>query len=120
MQPALVEHDVDNGEFFGVAIAVCQFALDAEDVAFANWMLILFGNVSRFSAKDGALYVTPNDEIEFGEKMIQLLTDEELREKIGRLNRARIDKELSWEHTSKELVKAYGSLLGEPSGTEGR
>jgi glycosyltransferase involved in cell wall biosynthesis len=91
-----------------------------EYMTFGRAMVSFDLKESRFSAQDGALYVTPNDEIEFGEKMIQLLTDEELREKIGRRNRERIDQELSWEHTSTELVKAYGFLLGEPSGTEGR
>jgi len=66
------------------------------------------------------LYAGPNDELEFGERIIQLLDDEELREKMGRLNRERIEEKLSWEHTSGELLTAYGSLLGEPTGTEGR
>ena len=67
---------------------------------------------SRYSARDGALYVTPNDEIEFGEKIIQLLDDGELRSEMGRRSRDRIIDELSWEHTSKKLVAAYDALLG--------
>lgn len=67
---------------------------------------------SRYSAQDGALYVTPNDEIEFGEKIIQLLDDPELRVEMGERSRERILSELSWEHTSKRLVEAYDSLFG--------
>jgi len=67
---------------------------------------------SRFSAQDGALYATPNDEIEFGERILQLLDDEELREEMGRKNRARLEAELSWERTSRELLRAYAELFG--------
>jgi glycosyltransferase involved in cell wall biosynthesis len=67
---------------------------------------------SRFSARDGALYATPNDEIEFGERIIQLLDDDELRAEMGRKNRARLEAELCWERTGLELVRAYASLFG--------
>jgi len=67
---------------------------------------------SHFSAQDGALYAMPNDEIEFGERIIQLLDDPRLRERMGTINRKRIEDELCWEHTSTELVKAYDSLFG--------
>ncbi len=75
---------------------------------------------SRFSARDGALYASPNDEIEFGERIIQLLDDDELREEMGARNRKRIEDELSWEHTSKELLRAYGVLFGGSEGAEGK
>jgi glycosyltransferase involved in cell wall biosynthesis len=67
---------------------------------------------SRYSAQDGALYAQPNDEIEFGDRIIQLLDDPELRTEMGTRNRARIERELSWEHTSKELLNAYAHLFG--------
>ena len=67
---------------------------------------------SRFSARDGALYATPNDEIEFGERIIQLLDDDELREEMGKRNRLRLETELSWERTSLELLRAYAALFG--------
>lgn len=67
---------------------------------------------SRFSAGDGALYATPNDEIEFGEKIIQLLDDDELREAMGARNRLRLEAELSWERTGQELLRAYAALFG--------
>jgi glycosyltransferase involved in cell wall biosynthesis len=67
---------------------------------------------SRFSARDGALYATSNDEIEFGEKIIQLLDDERLRSRMGTINRARIEQVLSWDHTGRELIRAYAALFG--------
>ncbi|MBD3368059.1 MAG: glycosyltransferase [Candidatus Eisenbacteria bacterium] len=67
---------------------------------------------SRYSAQDGALYATPNDEIEFGERIIQLLDDRELAGKMGEANRERIVNKLSWEHTGREVVRAYDALFG--------
>jgi len=67
---------------------------------------------SRYSAQDGALYATPNDEIEFGERIIQLLDDPELAASMGAVNRDRIVSELSWEHTGREVVRAYDALFG--------
>ena len=124
--------DADVARYLSTAdLCVCPDPLNPlNDVSTMNKVLeyMIFGQAmvsfdlkeSHYSAQDGALYVTPNDEIEFGEKIIQLLDDEALRESMGRLNRERIRDELSWEHTSKELLRAYGSLLGEPAGTEGR
>lgn len=66
---------------------------------------------SRYSAQDGALYASPNDEIEFGDRIIQLLDDPDLRAEMGRRNRERIERKLSWEHTSKELLNAYAHLF---------
>ena len=124
--------DAEVARYLSTAdLCVCPDPLNPlNDVSTMNKVLeyMIFGRAmvsfdlkeSHYSAQDGALYVTPNDEIEFGEKMIQLLDDEALRESMGRLNRERIREELSWEHTSRELLRAYGSLLGEPAGTEGR
>ncbi len=67
---------------------------------------------SHYSAQAGALYAMPNDEIEFGERIIQLLDDPRLRERMGEMNRKRIEDKLCWEHTSTELIKAYDSLFG--------
>jgi len=75
---------------------------------------------SRYSAGDGALYATPNDEIEFGERIIQLLDDSELREDMGARNRKRLESELCWEHTGRELIRAYDALFAAGAGKEGR
>lgn len=68
---------------------------------------------SRYSAQEGALYATPNDEIEFGERIIQLLDDEKMREKMGVMNRERIASELSWEHTGQVVLQAYDALFSD-------
>ena len=89
-----------------------------EYMTFGRAMVSFDLKESHYSAQDGALYAAPNDEIEFGERIIQLLDDEKLRARMEQVNRARIENQLSWEHTSKELLRAYGSLLG-PSGQGG-
>jgi glycosyltransferase involved in cell wall biosynthesis len=108
-------------------LCVCPDPLNPlNDVSTMNKVLeyMIFGRAmvsfdlkeSHYSAADGALYATPNDEIEFGEKIIQLLDDEDLRAEMERKNRERVTRKLAWEHTSKELLKAYGWLLGDPRG----
>lgn len=66
---------------------------------------------TRFSAQEAALYARPNLLEDFADKIEMLLADEELRAKLGQFGRHRIEKELSWEHTSKNLVCAYEALL---------
>jgi len=82
-----------------------------EYMTFGKAMVSFDLKESRYSAQDGALYANPNDEIEFGERIVQLLDDEELREEMGKRNRERIESELSWEHTGRELIKAYNALF---------
>lgn len=65
---------------------------------------------TRFSAQDAALYATPNDTVEFAECILELLDDEDKRRQMGEYGKARVKKELAWDHTSKELLKAYESL----------
>ncbi len=83
-----------------------------EYMTFAKPMVSFDLKESRFSAGDGALYAAPNDEIEFGERIIQLLDDPELRDRLGKQNRKRIEDVLCWEHTGEEIVKAYDTLFG--------
>jgi glycosyltransferase involved in cell wall biosynthesis len=82
-----------------------------EYMTFGRAMVSFDLKESKYSAGDGALYAAPNDEIEFGERIIQLLDDEDLRNRMGKANRERIVSELSWEHTGKALVKAYAHLF---------
>lgn len=122
--------DEDVAAYLSTAdLCVCPDPLNPlNDVSTMNKVLeyMTFGRAmvsfdlkeSRYSARDGALYATPNDEIEFGEKIIQLLDDEKLRAEMGRANRERIKNELSWEHTGRELIRAYDSLLCDHTGPE--
>lgn len=122
--------DDDVSRYLSTAdLCVCPDPLNPlNDVSTMNKVLeyMTFGRAmvsfdlkeSHYSAQDGAVYATPNDEIEFGEKIIQLLDDEKLRTEMGRRNRERIESQLSWEHTSRVLLEAYESLLGPPPRAE--
>jgi glycosyltransferase involved in cell wall biosynthesis len=66
---------------------------------------------TRYSAGDGALYATPNDPTDFGDKILELLADEELRAAMGRRNRQRMADHLDWSHSEKALLTGYGRLV---------
>jgi len=65
---------------------------------------------TRFSAGDAALYAKPNDTKDFSNKILELLNDEKRREEMGECGRKRIEEELTWDHTKKELIKAYEKI----------
>ncbi|MDX1385813.1 MAG: glycosyltransferase family 4 protein, partial [Thermoanaerobaculia bacterium] len=67
---------------------------------------------TRFSAGDGALYATPNEEADLAAKIAKLLDDADLRREMGEYNRKRFRAGLAWEFNQAELVRAYDLLLG--------
>ena len=66
---------------------------------------------TRFTAQDAALYARPNLVGDFADKIEALLDDEGLRIKMGQIGRRRVEEELSWEITSKNLATAYRVLF---------
>ncbi len=69
---------------------------------------------SRVSAREAALYATPNEVPDLAEKIVALLDDANARERMGKFGRYRIENELAWEHQSKNLLAAYASVLSTP------
>src|SRR5205823_8262981 len=67
---------------------------------------------SRYSAQDAALYVPPNDELEFARAIETLMARPDLRSKMGEAGRMRIEKELKWDLMKDNLVSAYRTLSG--------
>jgi glycosyltransferase involved in cell wall biosynthesis len=65
----------------------------------------------RVSAGESAAYAAPNDEADYGKKIVELLDDPERRESMGRIGRQRIESQLGWEHTQKNLLAAYAWLF---------
>ncbi|MBR5116231.1 MAG: glycosyltransferase, partial [Lachnospiraceae bacterium] len=61
----------------------------------------------RYSAQEASLYAKNNDAADMAEKILALLHDPEKREQMGTFGRNRVVNELSWEHTSKALLKGY-------------
>ena len=66
---------------------------------------------TRRSAADAAVYVTPNDEPAFAAAIQALMDDPGRRARMGQIGRQRIERELGWSITSRNLVSAYDRLL---------
>lgn len=69
---------------------------------------------ARVSAGEAAVYATPNDPVEFGDKIIDLLGDPEKRRAMSVLGRQRFEAQLAWEHQERALLGLYRDLLGAP------
>lgn len=61
----------------------------------------------RFSAQDSSLYAKANDPVDFAEKILELLADPELRARMGRIGRNRVESELAWHFEVPKLIAAY-------------
>lgn len=66
---------------------------------------------SRYTARDAAIYATPNDTAEFGDKIVELLDDPVRRKKMGENGKKRVEQALSWSHSKQVLLKAYEAAL---------
>ena len=65
----------------------------------------------KYSAGKASLYAKPNDEVDFAEKILELLGNSEKRKKMGIYGRDRVEKKLQWKFSEKELFRAYQSLF---------
>ena len=70
----------------------------------------------RFSARDASLYARPNDAEDFAQKIVTLLEHPELRERMGRFGRQRVERRLKWEYEVPKLLAAYDALFAPPAG----
>jgi len=68
---------------------------------------------TRFSARDAAIYVTPNSETEFAKAIAQLMDHPERQKQMGTYGRRRVDDDLQWAKVGHNLLTAYGTLLAE-------
>jgi len=66
---------------------------------------------TRFSARDAAMYVEPNNETRFAEAIAKLMDQPALQKKMGNYGRRRVSEELQWAKVGKNLVTAYETLL---------
>jgi glycosyltransferase involved in cell wall biosynthesis len=70
----------------------------------------------RFSAREASLYARPNDARDFARKIVMLLDDPAQRERMGRLGRERVERQLAWEYEEPKLLAAYDALFKAPAG----
>ena len=66
---------------------------------------------ARVSAGDAALYAEANEPAAFAVCVERLLEDATLRDELGRRGRLRVERELSWEHSEREFLRAYERAL---------
>lgn len=67
---------------------------------------------ARVSAGDAAVYVRDNDEVAFAEAITVMLDDPGRRQRMDEFGRQRLQSELSWEASRRNLVGCYERLLG--------
>ena len=67
----------------------------------------------KFSAQEASLYAEPNNSKDMAEKILELIDDKEKRKYMSEYGRNRVINELSWNHTSKVLLKGYKNLFKE-------
>jgi glycosyltransferase involved in cell wall biosynthesis len=73
---------------------------------------------ARVSAGDAAVYVPANDEQAFAVAIDGLLDDPERRRMMGEIGRERVERELSWDTSKRNLVAFYDRLLGRRRGDD--
>jgi glycosyltransferase involved in cell wall biosynthesis len=65
---------------------------------------------TRRSAGDAALYVRPNDDLEFAKALAWLMDHPAERSSMGAAGRERIETALAWSYSARQLRLAYASL----------
>ena len=71
---------------------------------------------TRVSAADSAVYVEGNDVVAFASAIDELLRDPERRERMGLRGRERVEGELSWDVSRRNLIDFYLRFIGQTAG----
>src|SRR5215831_6501046 len=66
---------------------------------------------THWSAQDAALYVKPNNEMEFAEGIAKLMDRPDLRAQMGEFGRQRVQRDLKWDVVGQNLLRAYEKLF---------
>jgi glycosyltransferase involved in cell wall biosynthesis len=69
----------------------------------------------RFTAREAALYVKPNDELEFARALVELIDDAERRTAMGSFGRQRVESALTWSHSVPALLEVYRKVTTDPA-----
>ena len=65
----------------------------------------------RFTAREAAVYVTPNDERLFAHALARLMDDPDRRLALGATGSDRIKTQLAWEYSIPNLLSVYRNVL---------
>jgi len=64
----------------------------------------------RFTAQQASLYARPNDAVDLGNRILELIDDPARRAQMGGFGRRRVEKELAWDYEAPKLIDAYTAL----------
>ena len=65
----------------------------------------------RVSAGEASLYAKANDPVDFAIKIAELIVDPQARARMGEIGRKRVMEDLSWTHTTPQLLAAYDRIF---------
>ena len=65
----------------------------------------------RFSAQEASLYAEPDNPVDLGRKIKELLAHPEQRKKMGEWGYQRLCKVLAWPYQVEQLTRAYRRLF---------
>jgi glycosyltransferase involved in cell wall biosynthesis len=82
-----------------------------EYMAFAKPIVQFDVREGRYSAQGASVYAKANDIVDFAEKIVELLADEDRRIRMGQFGRERVEKALSWQTQAPNLIAAYEKVL---------
>lgn len=83
-----------------------------EYMAFSKPIVQFEVTEGRYSAQDSSLYAEPNNTTDMAEKILTLIDDPERSARMGRIGRARVENELSWDYQVDALIAAYQRAQG--------
>ena len=66
----------------------------------------------RVSAQDASLYAKPNDRADFAGRILELVEDPVLRERMGEFGRRRVEHDLNWTVEEPKFLAVYRRVLG--------
>jgi glycosyltransferase involved in cell wall biosynthesis len=89
----------------------CTMNKVLEYMAFSKPQVMFDLVEGKISAAEASVYVTENSAEKLAEAIIGVLEDPAASEKMGRLGRSRLDGELSWQTSTKNLVAAVERAL---------
>ena len=72
---------------------------------------------TRVSVADAGVYVRPNDVREYAQAIVELLDDEPVRARLGKIGRVRVEQELAWTHQERAYLGVYQRLTSGPETT---
>lgn len=70
---------------------------------------------TRVSADDAAVYVRPNDVVEYARAVVDLVDDPGRRAEMGRRGRERVEQHLAWQHQQRGYLRVFDELVGRGS-----